>query len=375
MAVCWIDWYAYHVGRFRGLAAHSSLAGKVAGIEVVGGTGVHTGLKFREPLPDSLPVTTLLPDSNWHDVSFWKLASLTWSALNRLNPSTVLVPGYYNAPGLAAALWGKLKRRRTVLMTESTEADHARHRVKEAFKGLLIRCLFDWAIAGGKPHRRYLEKLGFRPDRIGQFYDVVDNDLFRQGTDALRVRHRAADFGLPERYFLYVGRLAEEKNVGTLLSAYLEYRRTGGSWPLVVVGDGPLRAALEEASARSGFADTIHFAGLKGSRDLPAYYAFAGCFVLPSSREPWGLVVNEAMASGLPVIVSSACGCAEDLVAPSLNGFVFDPVDGKALTTSLSMVAERRPDELAAMGRHSSEVISRFSPAAWASEVARIANL
>ena len=129
------------------------------------------------------------------------------------------------------------------------------------------------------------------------FYDVVDNDGLAQASAELR-RTPGAEHNLPARYFLYVGRLAPEKNLGTLLEAYFAYRAAGGSWSLVLVGDGPERAQLLEQAAAFPYVCDVHFCGHRGSVELPPYYAFAGCFVLPSTREPWGLVVNEAMACG-----------------------------------------------------------------------------
>ncbi|MDQ2711846.1 MAG: glycosyltransferase family 4 protein, partial [Acidobacteriota bacterium] len=289
-------------------------------------------------------------------------------------PQVVLVPGYYTAPGLAAALWGKLKGRRTVLMTESTEGDHKRAPLRETFKTFLLQSLFDWAVAGGTAHRRYLQRLGFRSDRIAGFYDVVDNDFFRERSEAIRKHSDPADFDLPEQYFLYVGRLAEEKNLCGLLRSYFEYRHAGGKWSLVLVGDGPERNALEELAASSPFGADIHFEGLRGTAELPQYYAFAGCFVLPSLREPWGLVANEAMAAGLPLIVSSRCGCAEDLLEEGVNGCSFDPAYPADLTACLTALSALDPESLADMGRRSQNIIARFSPAAWASEIARIAR-
>ncbi len=372
IVVIWIDWYAYHVARFEGLSGHQDLGGHVAGIEMVGGVGVHAGLKFREDLPAALPVETLFPDRSWGEVKGWKMASALWRRLNRLSPEVVLVPGYYTAPGLAAALWGKLKGRRTVLMTESTEGDHKRRAGKEALKGLVIRLLFDWAVAGGAPHRRYLERLGFPPERIAGFYDVVDNAFFRHQSQAIRKHSRAVDFDLPEQYFLYVGRLAAEKNVVGLLESYLEYRKAGGRWSLVFVGDGPERQPLERVASRSKFVRDIYFPGLRTTAELPQFYAFAGCFVLPSTREPWGLVANEAMAAGLPVIISRRCGCAEDLLAEGENGCSFDPGLLGDLTSCLTAVSALDRTSLLDMGRRSQEIISRFSPEAWAAEVARI---
>lgn len=374
VAVLWIDWYAYHLSRFRALCEHPRLKGAVVGLEMVGGEGVHRGLKFREELPAGVPVVTLFPEGNWRSVSAWKLCAAVWSQLSRQDPSTVLVPGYYNAPALTAALWAKVHRKLAVLMTESTADDHHRVWWKESLKSAAIRVLFDWAISGGKAHQRYLRRLKFDPRRIARFYDNVDNNFYREGVRACRMRSRSEDFGLPTNYFLYVGRLAEEKNIGLLLEAYLAYRRQGGTWSLVLVGDGPLKRNLLQVAEESGFSADIYFEGLKSSKDLLPYYAFSRCFVLPSKIEPWGLVVNEAMASGLPVVVSKTCGCAEDLVQEGENGYRFDPRNASELSNRLSSVEALGLNELKSLGGRSLEIISHYSPEAWAGEVARIAS-
>ena len=201
VAVIWIDWYAYHLARFAGLQKTFGYSGEVSGIELVGGVGVHDGLKFREGLPQDLPVETLMPDSSWKDASKLRLASLVWQRLNVLNPQLVLVPGYYTLPAIAAALWAKLHGRVSILMTESTAEDHHRVSSKELLKSSIIRKLFDWAVTGGRAHVRYLTQLGFREERIVSFYDVVDNETLSIRTDTLRRKH-AASFNLPETYFL-----------------------------------------------------------------------------------------------------------------------------------------------------------------------------
>lgn len=373
VAVIWIDWYAYHVARLRGLMETPALAGRVCGVELVGGVGVHAGLKFREDLPPDLPVHTLMPESSWADAGQARLARKLWRTLSRLDPDVVLVPGYYTLPALAAALWVRLHQRSAILMTESTADDHTRIPWKETLKSLLIRTLFDSAVTGGLAHQRYLHQLGFPADRIGSFYDVVDNTSIANHTRALRLQPPEI-FGLPSTYFLYVGRLAPEKNVIGLVQAWLAFREGGGAWPLVLVGDGPESDRLRSLVAGSPFARDVHFAGHKGSRDLPPFYAFAGCFVLPSTREPWGLVVNEAMAAGLPVIVSNRCGCAEDLVAPSRNGFVFDPSHPDQLLACLRRVGSAPADELDSMRDSSLQRISLFCPSNFGLEVARLAE-
>lgn len=375
VAVIWIDWYAYHVARFEGLARTPELRGAVAGIEMVGGIGVHAGLKFREELPAGLPVETLMPDQSWGEAGQLRLARAVWQALDRLHPEVVLVPGYYTLPAVAAAVWARVHGRTGVLMTESTAADHQRSPWKERLKGWLIRGLFRWAVAGGVAHVRYLRQLGFPADRIARFYDVVDNERFRTEAAELRRAGSPAEAGLPATpYFLYVGRLAPEKNVEALLRAWLGYREAGGAWPLVLVGDGPSAAGLRAEVAASRFGGEVHFAGLRGSRELPPFYAFAGCFVLPSTREPWGLVVNEAMASGLPVIVSDRCGCAKDLVVQGRNGLTFDPAVERELGDCLHLLSGFSAEKLAAMRTESLERIAGYSPANFGLEIARIAR-
>ena len=370
--VIWIDWYSYHVSRFRALFEHEKLQRDVTGIELVGGCGVHAGLQFRDSDRSGLPISSLFPDADWQKTGQLTLARALWNKLQNIQPSSVLVPGWYTLPAIAAALWAKLHGKRSILMSETTESDYSRAWWKESLKRLLVRSLFDYGIAGGKPHMRYLERLGFAPDRIGRYYDVVDNRFYREEANAARQSpERRTQSGLPENYFLYVGRLAPEKNVQGCLRAYTDYRKRGGTWSLVLVGDGPERATLERMCAERDLAGHVQFAGLKSARETTTYYAFAGCFLLPSSREPWGLVVNEAMASGLPLIVSNRCGCVEDLVEHGSNGYLFDPARDPELTDCMLKTSTASPAALTQMGGRSLEIVTLYSPEQWADEVAR----
>ena len=231
-------------------------------------------------------------------------------------------------------------------MSETTRFDHKRTAIREYGKRLLTRSLFEYAIAGGKPHIQYLEELGFPTNRIGTYYDVVDNDFYSRATDEARAAGRPLD--LPNQYFLYVGRLSIEKNLLGLLREFAQYRRRGGRWSLVLVGDGAQRAQLESEAISLGIFEDIRFAGMKSTAETIPYYAFTSCFILPSTREPWGLVVNEAMASRNPVIVSAQCGCVEDLIQEGVNGFTFDPARSGELAQTLKK--HRRPPGIGSQG-------------------------
>lgn len=375
LAVIWIDWYAYHIARFRALAEHPMFQSSATGIELVGGDGVHAGQQFRDAGRQHLSITTIEPDANWSTISQWRLATGVWKHLGELRPSLVLVPGYYTLPALAAAVWGRLHAARTVLMSESTEADHARTPWKEAVKGFVVRHLFHYAIVGGSRHQEYLQGLGFDEAKIGLRYNVVDNTFFTDGVQALRASGRPAGCDLPEHYFVYVGRLADEKNLERLLRAFASYRRQGGQWRLVLVGDGPRAAALAALARELGASADVAFAGHRSTGELLPFYAFASAFVLPSLREPWGLVVNEAMASALPVIVSRVCGAAGDVVIEGQNGFTFDARSEDQLTALLLRMSRSNRETLRAMGQRSLDIIQEFSPSRWAAEVARLANI
>jgi 1,2-diacylglycerol 3-alpha-glucosyltransferase len=373
LAVIWIDWYAYHVARFRPLAHHPLL--DAVGIELVGRAGVHGNLVFRSTEWGGLPIVTLDPDHGWEEAGQRRLARKLWTKLNELNPDAILIPGYYTLPAIAATFWARLHGKRTILMSESTFEDHPRHRFKESMKGIALRLLFHGSIAGGVRQIAYLKTLGFHEDKIARLYDVVDNDYYADQSDACRRRGIAAQPSLPENYFLFVGRLAPEKNVDALIQAFEQYRRDGGTWSLVLVGDGPSAGQLKAQASAAGIADYVIFTGLKNTVEIVPYYAFAGCFVLPSLREPWGLVVNEAMASGLPVIISDRCGCTDDLVEPDKNGYVFNPSDPGELAPLLTKFADLSAERRQRMGRCSREIISRYSPGLWAEEVVRIAGI
>jgi glycosyltransferase involved in cell wall biosynthesis len=160
---------------------------------------------------------------------------------------------------------------------------------------------------------------------------------------------------------LFVGRLESEKGVLTLLDAWTAVSRSS---ELTIVGTGSLRPRIAQRVATTDMCP-VRLLGHQGSDDLADRYAEADIFVFPSVSDPWGLVLNEAMAAGLPVVASSAAGAVADLVQHGRNGFVVDPWDAGALRDSLSELIED-PAQRVRMGRESSTMIEAFSPEAWA---------
>ena len=431
------------------------------------------------------------------------------------------LPSYSPARYFALFAAAKSLGIRTVMMNESHAGTEQATGWKRWIKRQIVK-QFDAALVGGEPHKRHFASLGIPADKIFTGYDAVDGDFFASRADEIRAAAKKSDvwrvtsdesgekpgaehlstlnsqpsteqslhsaYGLPERYFLSLGRMVEKKNLATLIAAYGRYcdewrvtsDESGRQAPasLVFVGSGELEGALREQArtlglrvvdrtdvrvektghgltrintdkperlaadrtegnaaspvtragcglspettggegatamkTRDSLPATIHeencgtvfFYGFRQIEENPVFYALAEAFVLPSLKEEWGLVVNEAMAAGLPVIVSRTAGCAEDLVskasasrsmehgawsmesgenAGSLNaqpssinsleerssGFVFDPSSVDALSEALRRIAEGETADggdaaatlKAEMGRRSREIVAKF---------------
>ena len=215
----------------------------------------------------------------------------------------------------------------------------------------VIRPAYDIAFLPGERQAAFARRLGFGDDRILWGLYTCDYEAFSAAG-------RATDPGAGSRHFVFVGRLVEEKGVDVLAAAYRRYRRTvRAPWPLSVCGAGPLAPQLQGV-------DGVELRGFVQPSALPAVLARSGCLVLPSRFEPWGVVIHEATACGLPVVCSTACGASSRLVVDGYNGLVVRAGDPDSLCAALANVAER-PDRLV-MGRRSRELAAQFTPDRWA---------
>jgi 1,2-diacylglycerol 3-alpha-glucosyltransferase len=308
---------------------------------------------------------TLFPDEDVERKNGSDVRTGVHHALAEAAPDVVAIPGWSQPGALAALLWCLRNERPAVLMSESAMGDDVRWRSREATKRRVVR-LFSSALVGGAPHGAYACVLGLSPGIVFAGYDAVDNQHFARGARQARragARWRAR-LGLPKRFFLASARFVAKKNLGGLLAAYAAYRqRTGANaWHLVLLGDGDLRAELERRIAQADLAGSVILPGFKQYDELPVYYGLASAFVHASTSEQWGLVVNEAMAAGLPVLVSARCGCAPDLVQDGVNGFTFDPCDVEELAGLMRRLAAMTDAQRQAMGRASQRIIADWGP-------------
>jgi 1,2-diacylglycerol 3-alpha-glucosyltransferase len=211
--------------------------------------------------------------------------------------------------------------------------------------------------------------LGFPKHRIWRGYDVIDNTYFAQASKLVK-QHKKFErqrLNLPEDYLLYVGRLAPEKNLCRLLEALsiCQQLSSDNIIPIVFVGSGDQETGLKKKVQDLNLKHTV-WVGFKQIDELPSYYALASALILPSTSEPWGLVINEAMACGLPILASSKCGAVLDLVFPGRNGFVFDPFDCLSISHAITSFLYLSEDQQRSMGEVSQQLIQNFSPDTWA---------
>jgi len=360
VALLWLTFGPYHVARAKALAQQSDL--ECYFIELTGRDGMHSWIPAAPE--DGFRLLTL----SRHGLPSRLAAPMVTRELNRLNPDVVVSCGYGLKEMRVAARWAGSHSKGSILTFETTRHDRSRYRAKEWLKSFIVKRYYDAGFVGGTLHRAYLEQLGIPPGRISGPYDVVDNGYFERKVTKTRAsaEWERRQLGLPARYFFYVGRYAVEKNLERLLRAYGIYRaRNPQGWALVLVGDGPEKHRLYRLASSLSLRDVV-WTGFKQIDELPAYYALASCFVLPSTSEPWGLVVNEAMASGLPVLVSDRCGCAPELVRNGENGFLFNPYDVEGIATALEQISCLEEEHLRKMTTISRSIVSGYTPEVWA---------
>ncbi len=254
------------------------------------------------------------------------------------------VHGYMHATTWLAVAAARARGMTVLLRDEQTLLDRRpAHRV--ALKEGPLRALFA-SCAGlyiGEQNRRYLLRYGMPERRLFFAPYCVDNAFFRREERTLRPKRdeirRSLGVEDDAPVVLFTGKLIEKKQPLRLIEAFGRVRRTRPCW-LLVAGDGPLRAIAETLARENGIPG-VRFLGFLNQSELPRAYVAADLFVLPSSRqETWGLVVNEAMNFGLPLVVSDRVGCAADLVEEGRNGFIVPHTSTDALAEAIARLVD-----------------------------------
>jgi 1,2-diacylglycerol 3-alpha-glucosyltransferase len=332
---------------------------------------------------DQFTNITLFPEKYLEQIPGTLLWKSLKSHLETLRPEILFLYGYSLGVYRQARSWAEKQGIAVVILSDSNLFDKRRYWLFEFLKSLVV-ARFDAAFVGGTSSREYMQSLGISAERIVTGFDVVDNQCIAQRAyenqkDMHRIRQR---WDLPERYFLFVGRMIPEKNLLLLLKAYQKYaesqERWEPLWHLVLCGHGPEEEKIKTAvqNLPGGIQHKIRLLGHVDQPEVFDLFSVASCFILPSFSESWGLVINEAMACGLPVLVTNRAGCAKDLVQENENGWTFNPLDARELESRLIAMSNLDDISREKMGQCSRKIVEdwgldRFS---WgALESARIA--
>ena len=292
------------------------------------------------------------------------------AALGHNNPDIVVAGGYNYPATWQARQWARGRGIPFLLWSESNARDSRTELWPVEFaKRKFIRSCQGFVVPGIAA-AEYLASFGVAKELIFSAPNAVDVERFARIAEEARCTSCHRDrLGLPVRYFLYVGRFVRAKGIFDLLTAYAKLpesaRQVAG---LVFVGDGVEREELMRRSRQ--IKGRILFPGFVQRDELAAFYASADALIFPTHSDPWGLVVNEAIACGLPVITSEVAGCTADLVHDGVNGYVIGANQPERL--SQAMLTLLSNSELRQrMGKASAALSRSFTPQIWADGMVR----
>lgn len=278
----------------------------------------------------------------------------------------ILVPGHMYFSYLLAIAWAKVLRI-PVFMRAETHLGLRRSKVKRLLRGPLLRFFYnhlcDRCLPIGTRSREFYLAHGVPPERLFDVPYTVDNARFIHAAGRLRahVLETRTALGLPtdRPVLLFVAKLVDGKRPQDLLAAFHRLRERGIKASLVFVGSGPLERTLQGQIAAHRIPD-VYLMGFRNQSELPKFYAAADMLVFPSESETWGLVINEAMCAGLPIIASEEIGAVPDLVKHGHNGLTYPAGDIDQLTAYLeSLVTDESLRQQ--MGENSLAIIRSWS--------------
>lgn len=303
----------------------------------------------------------------YEDVPTWRMTMrLVWEVL-KAKSDLVVLPGYHRPEYWAMMAACIVTGKRRAVFCDSTARDNPRRMLTSIPKRVFFS-LCDGYFAFGTRSREYLMSLGAKQEKI--FIPCQAAALPRSFSPEKVVPDRLAHRQGNKPVFLFVGRLSAEKGIDTLVDAFKLLKRTVPEAELRIVGTGPLGDELKKQVADAGLQDAVHFLGSLQDAPLSREYFGATCMVLPSKREPWGLVTNEALNHGCPVIVSESCGCVPELVVEGVSGYAFPAGDVGSLHRTMLKSIEAFADT-AGVARRCTDVIQRFDPPSAAASIAR----
>jgi glycosyltransferase involved in cell wall biosynthesis len=311
----------------------------------------------------------LLFAGSYESVPIWRRIMALSNDLIRNPCELVVLPGYEHIEYWAMMIVCMVLRRKRAVFCDSTVYDRPKYRWKEIAKGVFFRRCHGF-FCYGKRSKEYVLSYGVEPKRIKYRCQAA---ALPHTYDAAKVvseyRANANGFdGSTHPTFLYVGRLSVEKGIDDLLEAFNQVLAKLPESKLHLVGAGPLEEILTARVKNLGVEQSVKFLGPKNVDEIARLFVSSTALVLPSHSEPWGLVVNESLSYGCPVVVSHVCGCVPELVLPGVTGYSYPVRNVSALAEAMLDVSRMSTDR-AAVAQRCINLISRFSPDVAASQI------
>jgi 1,2-diacylglycerol 3-alpha-glucosyltransferase len=346
------DFRVYWPGRLKKLKDY--LSGKGYEFHVIEIAGAGSPYDFYNQNRDSLSWWyCLFPGKRMEDIPSGTANKSLIKFLDQIQPDIVFSGAIAFPSGAASVKWALKNNKKCVIFDNARLNDVPRNFIINYIK----KKIYSGVDAIFCPAPEWNETYNFFGINSGSIFyglNVVDNSYWSENTEP-------KPDSLPERYFLAVGRQILKKNFLMLLRAYYAYtREVEDPAHLVLIGNGPRRSVLEHYRKEKKL-DRVIFLQFTDQTSLRPIYKNALAFILPSRYgETWGLVINEAMASGLPVMVSNQAGCSSTLVEEGKNGFTFSPFDDLPLSMHLLNISEMPEDKRLQMSARSKEIISNW---------------
>jgi L-malate glycosyltransferase len=307
------------------------------------------------------------PGVNYQSLTPAAIHTKVTEVLERLRPDVIIGHASPFPEGMAGISYRNRSAARVFVVDDAWAATDRSSDLVRAVKRVIHKCV-DGAIVSSRRHADYYAALGIPSDRSAIGWSVVDNEHHAEQAEIARRDPRAVRevLGLPERYFLFVGRFLRRKGISDLIRAHGRYlSRARDPWPLVLVG-----GTRADAPADIHPSPEVIFVGPSFGDNLSRIIALAGALVVPSLLEQWGLVINEGMAAGTPVIASRACGGAQ-LLRDGENGFTYEAGDIGALADRLVTVADLTDAARIEIGRVAQRTVADWGLDRFAESVSR----
>ncbi len=360
-----ILWSKYKGGVFSALHRLASEPLDYRFFQIASSSGQRKGLSSVDLRFHQYPYE-LLYDTAYENIPKIRLSLVLFWRVISSRADLVVIPGYHEIEYWCMLLACVLTGKRRAVFVDSTRLDRPVSRVRDALKKVFFGFCTGFFCYGTRSSE-YLSGLGVPAEKIYVRCQAAALPLSYREDEVRAIRRSSVQSKAPYTY-LYVGRLSPEKGLDILLAAFARLVATVSDVRLVMVGSGPDSDALKRLSKQLGLDSRVNFAGPAELEQLAGYYLAADCLVLPSRSEPWGLVANEAFSYGCPLVVSSHCGCAPDLVIEGRTGFVFCTDDADALVVAMQRARNelgRRAEVAEACMNH----IAAFTPAMAASQI------